>query len=85
MSMSLSFGRRRFLQTSAAALAASAVTPLMTQAAPPAPTDLTGRMYKTLKIGMVRVEGSLTDKFKAVKAAGSRPTGLSEAPICAMT
>jgi L-ribulose-5-phosphate 3-epimerase len=70
MSMSLSFGRRRFLQTSAAALAASAVTPLMTQAAPPAPTDLTGRMYKTLKIGMVRVEGSLTDKFKAVKAAG---------------
>ncbi|MFO0819165.1 MAG: sugar phosphate isomerase/epimerase family protein [Pirellulales bacterium] len=70
MSMSLSFGRRRFLQTSAAALAASAVTPLMTQAAPPAPTDLTGRMYKTLKIGMVRVEGSLVDKFKAVKAAG---------------
>ncbi len=27
-------------------------------------------MYKTLKIGMVKVDGSLTDKFKAVKAAG---------------
>jgi hexulose-6-phosphate isomerase len=27
-------------------------------------------IYKTLKIGMVRVEGSLTDKFRAVKAAG---------------
>lgn len=31
---------------------------------------LTGRIYKTLKIGMVGVEGSLTDKFKAAKAAG---------------
>ena len=63
--------RRRFLQTTAAALA---VSPLMstslTNAAAPAPTDLTGRMYKTLKIGMVRVAGSLTDKFKAVKEAG---------------
>lgn len=67
MIRSRSLCRRRFLQTSAAALA---VSPLMTHAAPTAPTDLTGRMYKTLKIGMVRVEGSLTDKFRAVKAAG---------------
>jgi hexulose-6-phosphate isomerase len=29
-----------------------------------------GRIYKTLKIGMAQVPGSLTDKFKAVKAAG---------------
>jgi hexulose-6-phosphate isomerase len=28
------------------------------------------RLLKTLKVGMVKVEGSLTDKFKAVKAAG---------------
>ena len=28
------------------------------------------RLLKTLKEGMVKVEGSLTDKFKAVKAAG---------------
>lgn len=32
--------------------------------------SLKGRIYKTLKIGMVKVEGSLVDKFKAVKAAG---------------
>jgi hexulose-6-phosphate isomerase len=31
---------------------------------------LKGRIYKTLKIGMVGIEGSLTDKFKAVKQAG---------------
>lgn len=64
---SSAWSRRRFLQTSAAVAAAA---PLMSTAAPPAPTDLSGRMYKTLKIGMVRVDGSLTDKFRAVKAAG---------------
>jgi hexulose-6-phosphate isomerase len=32
--------------------------------------SLKGRLFKTLKIGMVGVEGSLTDKFKAAKAAG---------------
>ena len=32
--------------------------------------SLDGRIYKTLKINMVKVEGSLTDKFKAAKAAG---------------
>ena len=31
---------------------------------------LKGRLWKTLKIGMVNVPGSLTDKFQAVKAAG---------------
>ena len=32
--------------------------------------SLKGRIYKTLKIGMVKVDGSLTDKFKAAKEAG---------------
>ncbi|MBX3418871.1 MAG: sugar phosphate isomerase/epimerase [Pirellulaceae bacterium] len=32
--------------------------------------SLQGRLWKTLKIGMVNVEGSLVDKFKAVKLAG---------------
>lgn len=32
--------------------------------------SLKGRIYKTLKIGMVGVEGSLTDKFLACKEAG---------------
>jgi len=31
---------------------------------------LQGRLYKTLKIGMVRVDGSLADKFAAAKEAG---------------
>ena len=44
-------------------------------AAKPEPTlqdepSLKDRIYKTLKIGMVKVEGSLTDKFKAAKEAG---------------
>ena len=32
--------------------------------------SLEGRIYKTLKIGMVKVPGSLTDKFAAAKEAG---------------
>ena len=71
MSQSSSPCRRRFLQTTAAALAVSPLMPhAAAHAAPATPTDLTGRMYKTLKIGMVRVAGSLTDKFKAVREAG---------------
>jgi len=33
-------------------------------------TSLAGRLYKTLKIGMVQVPGTLSEKFAAVKAAG---------------
>lgn len=39
-------------------------------AAAPQPTTLQGRLYKTLKMGMIGVEGSLIDKFNAAKAAG---------------
>lgn len=31
---------------------------------------LAGRLYKTLKIGMIKVPGTLTEKFKAAKEAG---------------
>lgn len=63
-----SLSRRRFLQGSAALVAAS---PLLAAAKDaPAESGLNGRLFKTLKIGMVRVEGSLTDKFKVAKAAG---------------
>lgn len=63
--------RRNFLQTSSAAfLAGSAVTGFSASAASPAQESLKGRLYKTLKIGMVKVDGTLTDKFKAAKAAG---------------
>ncbi len=56
--------RRRFVQ-SAAALAV--VHPLLARSEEPSATR---RIYKTLKIGMVRVKGTLTEKFRAVKEAG---------------
>ncbi|MDG2128689.1 MAG: sugar phosphate isomerase/epimerase [Fuerstiella sp.] len=63
--------RRSFLQTStAAALSAGLAVGSAHAAVPAAPDTLKGRLYKTLKIGMVRVDGSLTDKFKAAKVAG---------------
>ena len=58
------------MQGSAALLAGTAClgTSPLTFAASPATS---GRvLYKTLKIGMVNVPGSLTDKFRAVKEAG---------------
>jgi len=59
-----------FAGSTLGSLAMHALTAGSADAAPAAPTDLTGRMYKTLKIGMVRVNGTLTDKFRAVKEAG---------------
>jgi len=47
-----------------------AASPWLAVAGANAEGYLNGRLYKTLKIGMVKVPGSLTDKFKAVKAAG---------------
>jgi len=38
---------------------------------------LQGRLYKTLKIGMVKVEGSWADKFRAAKEAGFHGIELS--------
>ncbi|MEZ6130069.1 MAG: sugar phosphate isomerase/epimerase family protein [Planctomycetaceae bacterium] len=62
----ISISRRHFLQSTAAVCAAGSVlTPAIAN-----PTTLKGRLYKTLKIGMVKVDGSLIDKFAAVKAAG---------------
>ena len=65
--MANSLNRRRFLQGTAAALA---TTPLLSTEAAGKKTSLKGRLFKTLKIGMVGLKGSLTDKFKAAKAAG---------------
>jgi len=59
--------RRQFVQGTTAALLAG---PLVARAAETESGRLKGRLYRTLKIGMVRVPGSLTDKFRAVKAAG---------------
>ena len=65
--MAYSLNRRRFLQGTAAALA---TTPLLSAEAAGKKTSLKGRLFKTLKVGMVGLKGSLTDKFKAAKAAG---------------
>jgi len=65
------FSRRRFMQNTVAGLALAG--PWLSPTAFAAEEKsgyLKGRLYKTLKIGMVQVGGSLTDKFKAAKAAG---------------
>ena len=68
--------RRQFVQTSAVAAAAVASASFTSGSIHAANVQsdedpkLTDRIYKTLKIGMVGVKGSLTDKFKAAKAAG---------------
>jgi L-ribulose-5-phosphate 3-epimerase len=70
--------RRSFLHTSTMAMAAGATLssigtafarPVLT-AANVTEDGLKGRLWKTLKIGMVRVPGTLTEKFQVAKAAG---------------
>ncbi|MEX0818850.1 MAG: sugar phosphate isomerase/epimerase family protein, partial [Pirellulaceae bacterium] len=61
--------RRRFMQGTAAMLAAQPLFPYSARANE-SEGYLRGRLYKTLKIGMVQVEGSLADKFRAAKEAG---------------
>jgi L-ribulose-5-phosphate 3-epimerase len=62
--------RRHFVQSTAALLAGSAWLG-SAPAAFAAPTASAERvLYKTLKIGMVNVPGTLTEKFRAVKEAG---------------
>jgi L-ribulose-5-phosphate 3-epimerase len=62
--------RRHFVQSTAALLAGSAWLG-SAPAAVAAPAASAERvLYKTLKIGMVNVPGTLTEKFRAVKEAG---------------
>ena len=66
--------RRRFLRNAsllaAGGMVASPWRALAADAAATVPYAMAGRLYKTLKIGMIRVAGSLSDKFKAAKEAG---------------
>ena len=63
--------RRRFVQLSSAALAGGLLIRENQALADPAvPHALVGRLYKTLKIGMIKVDGGLTAKFRAAKEAG---------------
>jgi L-ribulose-5-phosphate 3-epimerase len=67
----LTVNRRRFL-SQLSLITAGAILPGVQPAvaAPDIPHALAGRLYKTLKNGMIKVKGTLTDKFKAVKEAG---------------
>lgn len=72
--------RRNFFKSTAAVGATALVgtqlasaahsDPLARIANPSDDPSLKDRILKTLKIGMVRVEGTLTDKFKAAREAG---------------
>ena len=67
--------RRRFLESAIAGFAAAAAFSEFSQAgqstaAEQSSDGLQDRLYKTLKIGMVRVNGTLVDKFRTAKAAG---------------
>lgn len=66
--------RREFAQQcgwlAGGALAASVTPPLVTTSGMNDVGSLKGRIFKTLKINMVQIKGSLTDRFKAAKAAG---------------
>ncbi len=65
------FSRRSFIQSTVGlAVASPWLAGSQVFAAEEPSGYLKGRLLKTLKIGMVKVEGSLTDKFKAAKAAG---------------
>lgn len=66
-SMSQRINRRRFVI--GATLAASSL-PFVHLGAAESKLSLKRRLFKTLKIGMVGVKGTLTEKFKVAKAAG---------------
>src|SRR5690242_10862992 len=65
--------RRQFLQAASGLVAGAVVTnnnSVAKAAAADGPYPLAGRLFKTLKIGMIKVQGSLADKFAAAKQAG---------------
>jgi L-ribulose-5-phosphate 3-epimerase len=71
MKPSITLNRRHFLtQASLVTAGALFATGRRAVAAPDVPHALAGRLYKTLKVGMIKAPGSLTDKFKIAKAAG---------------
>lgn len=62
--------RRQFVRATAAIAAAGPWLAHQATANDEQAGYLTGRLYKTLKEGMVEVRGSLTEKFQAAKLAG---------------
>jgi len=72
MAIRPSLNRRRFIQAATATALCKVHRPVLAQPVTGTMEEysLQDRIFKTLKIGMVKVEGSLTDKFNAVKEAG---------------
>jgi L-ribulose-5-phosphate 3-epimerase len=70
--------RRQFLRH-ASLVTAGALLPVAQRASAAAdvPHAMAGRLYKTLKHGMIKVEGGLAEKFKAAKAAGFKGVEMS--------
>jgi hexulose-6-phosphate isomerase len=63
--------RRSFLSQAAVLAAAAGLSRAAESVVPAKASDsLAGRIYKTLKIGMIKAEGGLSEKFKVAKAAG---------------
>ena len=67
--MSSPLSRRRFLKASAG-LASGALVATHLQAAHHGSYSLKGRLYKTLKINMIKIDGPLSERFRAAKKAG---------------
>ncbi len=70
MAIRTSLNRRHFIQAATATALFKVHRPLFEQPVTMEEHSLQDRIFKTLKIGMVKVEGSLTEKFNAVKEAG---------------
>jgi len=62
--------RRQFLCQVSALTAGTIFTANRASAADAVEDAMAGRLYKTLKIGMIKIDGSLTEKYKAAKQAG---------------
>jgi L-ribulose-5-phosphate 3-epimerase len=63
--------RRQLLNRASLLTAGTLISGVQRAFADPGVTDaLAGRLYKTLKIGMIKAGGNLTDKFKIAKEAG---------------
>lgn len=67
MSMFTTHTRRVFVKGMAALMATPAISALASETST---DEMNGRIYKTLKIDMIRTKGSLTDKFNTAKEAG---------------
>lgn len=70
MADSHSSDRRQFIKTSSAVVAVAAASPGILSADDPTTAPPEKPLKKAVKIGMVRVKGTLTDKFKLLKQLG---------------